>query len=115
MMRLCTQLVGMMAAYGATAWALEAVNINDCPQLPPRERPTSVHDLRVDDIKVIAAMGDRYMMRWIAMLWRCINTDVSVSAGMLAKNINSTYVSMSDFIEYRGVSWTMGGVGCFFL
>ncbi|CAO3614535.1 unnamed protein product [Mucor fragilis] len=80
-----------MATYGATAWALEAVNINDCPQLPPRERPTSVHDLRVDDIKVIAAMGD------------------SVSAGMLAKNINSTYISMSDFVEYRGVSWTMGG------
>ncbi|KAK4520124.1 uncharacterized protein ATC70_008254 [Mucor velutinosus] len=90
-MRLCTKLVGIMAAYGATALALEAIDINDCPQLPPRERPTSVHDLRVDDIKVIAAMGD------------------SVSAGMLAKNINSTYISMSDFIEYRGVSWTMGG------
>ena len=29
---------------------------------------------------------------------------------MLAKNINSSYVSMSDFIEYRGVSWSMGGV-----
>ncbi|KAG1109753.1 hypothetical protein G6F42_015557 [Rhizopus arrhizus] len=93
-MRLCTKLVGIIAAYGATAWALEVVDINDCPPLPPRERPTSVHDLRIDDIKVIAAMGD------------------SVSAGMLAKNINSTYISMSDFIEYRGVSWTMGGVGC---
>lgn len=40
------------------------------------------------------------------------NICISVSAGMLAKNINSTYISMSDFIEYRGVSWTMGGVGC---
>lgn len=62
-MRLCKQLVGIMAVYGATAWALDVLDISDCPPLPPREGPSSVHDLRVDDIKVIAAMGDRYGQR----------------------------------------------------
>ncbi|KAI8641873.1 hypothetical protein BD408DRAFT_367597, partial [Parasitella parasitica] len=88
-MKFCTKLIGVVAAYGVTCLACK--DISECPQLPPRARATSVHDLRIDDIEVIAALGD------------------SVSAGMLAKNINSTYVSMSDFIEYRGVSWTMGG------
>lgn len=32
-----------------------------CPQLAPRTTPaTSVHDLRPDDIKVVAGLGDRY-------------------------------------------------------
>lgn len=66
-MKLCTKLVGIIAAYGATAWALEVVDINDCPPLPPRERPTSVHDLRIDDIKVIAAMGDRYLISMMSL------------------------------------------------
>lgn len=37
-----------------------ATNITDCPWLLPRFPPTSVHDLRPDDIKVIGALGDRY-------------------------------------------------------
>lgn len=58
-MKFCIKLIGIIAAYGATVWAFEAIDINDCPQLPSRPRPTSVHDLRVDDIEVIAALGDR--------------------------------------------------------
>jgi hypothetical protein len=29
---------------------------------------------------------------------------------MVAKNIDTPYVTYEQFIEYRGVSWTMGGV-----
>lgn len=40
--------------------ALYVKNIQDCPALTPRKPPSSVHDLRIDDIKVIGALGDRY-------------------------------------------------------
>jgi hypothetical protein len=36
--------------------------------------------------------------------------DYSVTAGLLAKNVNSTYITPEQFKEYRGVSWIMGGV-----
>ena len=39
--------------------SLSASSIGDCPQLPARNGPTGVNDLRPDDIKVMAAMGDR--------------------------------------------------------
>ena len=36
-------------------------SISDCPALPPRKSPPKdVTDLRPDDIKVVAALGDRY-------------------------------------------------------
>ncbi|KAI7903340.1 uncharacterized protein BX663DRAFT_508281 [Cokeromyces recurvatus] len=71
---------------------IEVISIDDCPKLTPRfQRSVSVDDLRIDDIEVIAALGD------------------SITAGMLAKNINTTYVARDQIIEYRGVSWFMGG------
>ncbi|KAJ3161360.1 hypothetical protein HDU86_007142 [Geranomyces michiganensis] len=37
-----------------------AHDIRSCPDLPPRRDPaTSVRDLRIDDIRVVAALGDR--------------------------------------------------------
>lgn len=37
-----------------------ADDLSSCPKLPKRDvAPTSVHDLRPDDIQVVAAIGDR--------------------------------------------------------
>ncbi|XP_065845298.1 phospholipase B1, membrane-associated-like isoform X2 [Oscarella lobularis] len=58
-----------------------------CEHLPPRSIPANtVHELRPDDIKVVAAMGD------------------SITAGFYAR---STY--FWQIIEYTGVSWSIGG------
>ncbi|KAI8144894.1 hypothetical protein BJV82DRAFT_656147 [Fennellomyces sp. T-0311] len=68
-----------------------ATNIKDCPTFPHRERPSNIYNLRADDIKVIAAIGD------------------SLSAGVAARNVNTTYVSAEQFNEYRGISFDIGG------
>ena len=48
------------AALLQNAAALTASSISECPQLTPRPGgPAGAHDLRPDDIKVVAAMGDR--------------------------------------------------------
>jgi hypothetical protein len=39
-----------------------------------------------------------------------VNINYSVTAGMVVKNIDTTYATREQFIEYRGHSWTMGGV-----
>ena len=41
---------------------LYAESISQCPKLvssPRRQQPTNIHDLRPDDIKAVAAIGDR--------------------------------------------------------
>lgn len=40
--------------------AMTVNDITDCPPIAPHAPPMNVHDLRADDIRVIAAMGDRY-------------------------------------------------------
>lgn len=35
------------------------VDVKNCPKIASHPPPMNVHDLRADDIKVIAAMGDR--------------------------------------------------------
>ena len=41
--------------------AITASSIEECPPLKPRSSPaTKANDLRPDDIKVVAALGDRY-------------------------------------------------------
>ncbi|KAJ3055276.1 hypothetical protein HK097_011007 [Rhizophlyctis rosea] len=65
-----------------------------CPPLPPRKSAsTSVHDLRIDDIKVIAALGD------------------SITAGFAAKGLSngSEPMPMRSTTENRGTSFSMGG------
>ncbi|KAI7848208.1 hypothetical protein BDC45DRAFT_450680 [Circinella umbellata] len=71
--------------------------ISECAQLQPRSSPPAgPHDLRPDDIKVIAALGD------------------SIMAGFALEGINdgkggSGLLNVSSFTEYRGQSWGMGG------
>lgn len=63
-------------------------SVQDCPMLPARSNPPlSVHDLRIDDIKVISAIGD------------------SITAGFGARDGDPFKV----LNEYRGISWAMGG------
>ncbi|CAI2164337.1 9657_t:CDS:2 [Funneliformis geosporum] len=68
-------------------------NISQCPKLTPRKvPPKSVHDLRVDDIEIIMALGD------------------SITAGFGAKEQNPKKpIDFHKFDENRGVSFVMGG------
>lgn len=62
----------LSSLFVASVSALSASSIDSCPTLEPRSQaPTNVSDLRPDDIKVIAGMGDRYviMVRTLAMRW----------------------------------------------
>lgn len=54
----------------ASVSALSASSIDSCPTLEPRSQaPTNISDLRPDDIKVVAAMGDRYVIiGWNSLL-----------------------------------------------
>jgi hypothetical protein len=70
---------------------LGASEFNSCPKLPTRQPPTSVHNLRIDDIAVISALGD------------------SIMAGFGAKGHSSTPPTMNSTFENRGVSFSMGG------
>ncbi|KAI7852353.1 hypothetical protein BDC45DRAFT_607521 [Circinella umbellata] len=76
--------------------ALSASSIGDCPPLPARSGPTGVDDLRPDDIKVMAALGD------------------SIMAGFGLEGINdgdggSGLLNLSSITEFRGKSWGIGG------
>ncbi|KAJ2994594.1 hypothetical protein HDV02_001483 [Globomyces sp. JEL0801] len=65
-------------------------NINSCPPLPKRDsKPANIHDVRIDDIKVVAAIGD------------------SITAGFAAKGSRGP-LSLKNLFEQRGVSWSMG-------
>ncbi|KAL2911598.1 hypothetical protein HK105_208937 [Polyrhizophydium stewartii] len=66
----------------------------ECLALPPRRTPpTSVHDLRIDDVRVVAGMGD------------------SISAGFGAKGLSdpTTPTPIKATTESRGVAFSMGG------
>ncbi|CAM0140496.1 unnamed protein product [Umbelopsis sp. WA50703] len=80
-------------ALAATVAALTVSSISDCPALTPRSSPaTTVHDLRIDDIKMVAALGD------------------SITAGFAAKGVQGpTIVNLANLNEDRGVSFAMGG------
>lgn len=44
----------------ASVIAANVASISECPSLPARAAPAKdVTDLRIDDIKVVAALGDR--------------------------------------------------------
>ncbi|KAF7726750.1 hypothetical protein EC973_008438 [Apophysomyces ossiformis] len=79
-------------SFVAIASARTEGSIENCPSLHPRDaRPTNVRDLRPDDIKVIAAMGDSFM------------------AGFGAKGIQGNILNISSLFEYRGGSFGAGG------
>lgn len=73
--------------------AATAPSIEKCPALKARSTPaTSVADLRPDDIKVVAALGD------------------SIMAGFGAKGIQgNTIINIKNLFENRGISYGAGG------
>ncbi|GAB5585328.1 hypothetical protein Unana1_00228 [Umbelopsis nana] len=83
----------VLLGYAAIISATTVSSITSCPALPPRATPaTSVHDLRIDDIKMVAALGD------------------SITAGFAAKGIQGpTIVNLANLNEDRGVSFAIGG------
>ncbi|KAI8368759.1 hypothetical protein BD560DRAFT_330800 [Blakeslea trispora] len=63
-----------------------------CPFLAPRTSPAkSVHDLRPDDFRIVAGIGD------------------SVMAGFGAKGIQRSFFNFANLYENRGVSFAIGG------
>ncbi|CEG71333.1 hypothetical protein RMATCC62417_07082 [Rhizopus microsporus] len=90
-MKLTIFLLFLLGGLVALVSALSFPDISQCPPLPQRSPPESVHDLRPDDIKVIAAMGD------------------SITAGLAAINVKTEYVSPEQFVEFRGKGFIMGG------
>ncbi|KAI9272278.1 SGNH hydrolase-type esterase domain-containing protein, partial [Helicostylum pulchrum] len=74
---------------------VNVTEISQCPTLSPRTPPTSVHDLRADDIKVIGALGDSITAGFGIM---GLNTSLPLIAAMSAA-----------FKEYRGLSYSAGG------
>ncbi|KAJ3287273.1 hypothetical protein HK104_008676 [Borealophlyctis nickersoniae] len=68
--------------------------IRSCPALPPRASPpTTVRDLRIDDFKVIAGLGD------------------SITAGWFAKGLKEKKFPypITAINEDRGIAFSMGG------
>ncbi|CAH3147937.1 unnamed protein product [Porites evermanni] len=65
--------------------------IEYCSPLPRsfQQRPSSVHQLQVSDIKVIAAMGDAF----------------TIGLGAQALSLNGF------FTDFKGISWSIGGEG----
>ncbi|KAI8375198.1 hypothetical protein BD560DRAFT_327230 [Blakeslea trispora] len=88
----CVLLVSTWLTF---ATALNVSHISDCPALLPRDKPVQgVTDLRIDDIKVMAALGD------------------SIMAGYGIRNIPDRlfgFLSMNTLTEFRGESYIMGG------
>ncbi|KAI7892132.1 uncharacterized protein EV154DRAFT_505727 [Mucor mucedo] len=77
------------------AMAINVADIAECPALPARQTPArDVTDLRIDDIKIIAGLGD------------------SIMAGLAMNGIdyeNSGVFNLSLISEYRGNSYAVGG------
>jgi hypothetical protein len=48
-----------LTALASVDASMNVTDIKECPTLTPRAAPTSVHDVRADDIKVVGALGDR--------------------------------------------------------
>ncbi|KAG1176305.1 hypothetical protein G6F70_005555 [Rhizopus microsporus] len=72
-------------------------SISDCPALPPRKSPPKdVTDLRPDDIKVVAALGDSIMAGFAMM---------GVNYGAHGTGI----VNFTSIMEFRGNSYGIGG------
>ncbi|KAI8147359.1 hypothetical protein BJV82DRAFT_595202 [Fennellomyces sp. T-0311] len=88
-----TKLIALLSVFAFGANALQVSNIKDCPSLTRRVGgPSGVTDLRPDDIKVIAGLGD------------------SIMAGAFMMGVDeSKTVDLGSFYEYRGESYATGG------
>jgi phospholipase B1 len=97
--QMCKFAVLFMLTLGALASVHASKNvtdIKDCPVLTPRnDGPQSVHDLRMDDIKVVGALGD------------------SITAGFGIMGFDTTIdpiiAALNSYNEYRGLSYSIGG------
>ena len=58
-MSLLVVIFALVVLFTLNVYTLNVTHISMCPALSPRPAPTSAHDLRPDDIKVIGALGDR--------------------------------------------------------
>lgn len=57
----CKTIFVLFVTAAASTMALNVASIDDCPALPDRDATAKdVTDLRIDDIKVIGGLGDRY-------------------------------------------------------
>ncbi|KAI9360207.1 hypothetical protein BD770DRAFT_385077 [Pilaira anomala] len=95
MYRVLGLFVSLLVALSPAEAAKNVTDISQCRLLTPRTRPTSVHDLRVDDIKVIGALGD------------------SITAGFGIKGVNTSLpleiATLAAYKEFRGLSYSIGG------
>ncbi|KAI9322813.1 hypothetical protein BX666DRAFT_2148143 [Dichotomocladium elegans] len=84
-----------LAATARIVSAITASSMSECPALAPRvSPPTSVDSLRIDDIKVVGALGD------------------SIMAGLAMEGLGDSPTLMLNITamhENRGHSWAMGG------
>ncbi|KAI9252093.1 hypothetical protein BY458DRAFT_589878 [Sporodiniella umbellata] len=83
--------------YSLPLWAADFASISECPSLAPRTSPPKdVTDVRVDDIKIVASLGD------------------SIMAGFGMMGINNGkggtgIFNFSAIMEFRGNSYAIGG------
>ncbi|KAI9259803.1 SGNH hydrolase-type esterase domain-containing protein [Helicostylum pulchrum] len=76
--------------------AATVTSISECPSLPSRASPAKdITDLRIDDIKIIGALGDSIMAGFAMM-----GLDYEAGSGAL---------NLSLISEYRGNSYAIGG------
>ncbi|ORX56325.1 hypothetical protein DM01DRAFT_1334798 [Hesseltinella vesiculosa] len=73
--------------------SLQAAEIAGCPKIEASQIPAAknVYDLHPSHIKIIASIGD------------------SITSGVGAKNIEKPFAALSDFKQWRGLSWLNGG------
>jgi phospholipase B1 len=86
-----------------------------CPFLTPRDGPAqSVQDLRPDDIRIVAGLGDRYdiFSKFYTKIASINTFFYSVMAGFAAKGVQGTFFNVANLYENRGISFAMGGVSC---
>lgn len=54
-------IISFITFYISSVISLNVTSIQNCPYLTPRSTPpVDVNDLRIDDIKIIGALGDRF-------------------------------------------------------
>ncbi|CAO3671917.1 unnamed protein product [Rhizopus stolonifer] len=94
-MILLSVLFIVTAFYASIAYSVNVTHISECPSLSSRTAPTSVHDLRADDVKVMGALGD----------------SITAGFGILGLNLSQPplIVAFNSFNEYRGLSYSIGG------
>lgn len=77
-----------------------------CPPLAPRARPEIARDVRPDDIRVVAAIGDSITAGFVARTNRHDKQDLSPDSGSAQTPL---LPPIKELREYRGLSYPIGG------